>query len=103
MDRVQRLLIEVLTEPQHGGQSVLGTIKIAVLPIAKVFTMCFMGFLMASKFVNILPSNGRKLLNGVGDLPLNLVFFIHFCLSLSVKIHAFLPVAVDYLDGFNKL
>ncbi|KAH6832383.1 Auxin efflux carrier family protein [Perilla frutescens var. hirtella] len=65
MDRVQRLLIEVLTEPQKGGQSVLGTIKIAVLPIAKVFTMCFLGFLMASKFVNILPSNGRKLLNGL--------------------------------------
>ncbi|KAG1338942.1 Protein PIN-LIKES 6 [Cocos nucifera] len=39
--------------------------KFAVLPIAKVFTMCFMGFLMASKHVNILPANGRKLLNGL--------------------------------------
>ncbi|KAL1545367.1 Protein PIN-LIKES 6 [Salvia divinorum] len=65
MDRVQRLLIEVLIEPQKGGQSVLGTVKIAVLPIAKVFTMCFLGLLMASKYVNILPSNGRKLLNGL--------------------------------------
>ncbi|KAK8619325.1 hypothetical protein V6N13_133287 [Hibiscus sabdariffa] len=48
-----------------GGESLLGSIKIAVLPIAKVFTICFMGFLMASKYVNILPANGRKLLNGV--------------------------------------
>ncbi|PIN05663.1 putative membrane protein [Handroanthus impetiginosus] len=64
-DRVQRLLVEVLTEPQRGGQSLFGTIKIAVLPIAKVFTMCFLGFLMATKYVNILPANGRKLLNGL--------------------------------------
>ena len=48
-----------------AGESLLGTIKIAVLPIAKVFTMCFLGFLMASKYVNILPASGRKLLNGV--------------------------------------
>ncbi|GAB2236010.1 hypothetical protein Droror1_Dr00026459 [Drosera rotundifolia] len=48
-----------------GGGSLLGTIKIAVLPIAKVFTMCFLGFLMASKYVNILPAAGRKLLNGL--------------------------------------
>ena len=27
--------------------------------------MCFLGFLMASKYVNILPAGGRKLLNGV--------------------------------------
>ena len=65
MDRVQRLLIQVLQESHAGGESLLGTIRIAVLPIAKVFTMCFMGFLMASKYVNILPANGRKLLNGV--------------------------------------
>lgn len=68
MDRVPRLLMEVLTEPQRGGESLLGSIKIAVLPIAKVFTMCFLGFLMASKYVNILPANGRKLLNGVSTL-----------------------------------
>lgn len=60
--------MEVLTESQGGGTSLLGSIKIAVLPIAKVFTMCFMGFLMASKYVNILPANGRKLLNGVSTL-----------------------------------
>ncbi|XP_019188042.1 PREDICTED: protein PIN-LIKES 6 [Ipomoea nil] len=65
MDRVQRLLMEILTESQGGGTSLLGSIKIAVLPIAKVFTMCFLGFLMASKYVNILPANGRKLLNGL--------------------------------------
>lgn len=59
-----RFLSEVLVET-HGGQSLVGSIKIAVLPIAKVFTMCFMGFLMASKYVNILPASGRKLLNGV--------------------------------------
>ncbi|KAL3644416.1 Protein PIN-LIKES 6 [Castilleja foliolosa] len=64
-DRVQRLLIQVLTEPQKGGQSLIGSIKIAVLPIAKVFTVCFLGFLMASKYVNILNANGRKLLNGL--------------------------------------
>ncbi|GFP87952.1 hypothetical protein PHJA_000938900 [Phtheirospermum japonicum] len=64
-DRVQRLLIQVLTEPQKGGESLLGSVKIAVLPIAKVFTMCFLGFLMASKYVNILSANGRKLLNGL--------------------------------------
>lgn len=65
--RMQRLLIQVLTEPQKGGESLLGSIKIAVMPIAKVFTMCFLGFLMASKYVNILPANGRKLLNGVSQ------------------------------------
>ncbi|XP_022860830.1 protein PIN-LIKES 6-like [Olea europaea var. sylvestris] len=65
MDGMHRILMEVLTTPQRGGESVLGTIKIAVLPIAKVFTMCFLGFLMASKYVNILPANGRKLLNGL--------------------------------------
>ncbi|OIT00642.1 PREDICTED: protein PIN-LIKES 6-like [Nicotiana attenuata] len=49
----------------QGGESLIGTIRIAVLPIAKVFTICFMGFLMASKYVNILPANGRKLLDGL--------------------------------------
>lgn len=65
MDRVRRILFSVLTEPQRGGQSFITSIKIAVLPIAKVFTLCFLGFLMASKYVNILPANGRKLLNGL--------------------------------------
>lgn len=65
MDRVQRFLFDVLTEPQRGGESFISSIKIAVLPIAKVFTLCFLGFLMASKYVNILPANGRKLLNGL--------------------------------------
>ncbi|BBH06390.1 Auxin efflux carrier family protein, partial [Prunus dulcis] len=41
------------------------TIKIAVLPIAKVFTVCSLGLLMASKYVNIFPASGRKLLNGL--------------------------------------
>lgn len=55
----------ILSAVGGGGESWLGSIKIAVLPIAKVFTMCFLGFLMASKYVNILPANGRKLLNGL--------------------------------------
>lgn len=59
-----------------GGQTLWGTIKIAVLPIAKVFTMCFLGFLMASKCVNILPASGRKLLNGVGLNQLQFYFII---------------------------
>ncbi|XP_074311957.1 protein PIN-LIKES 6 [Silene latifolia] len=63
--RIERLLTEVLMGSGGGGQSLISTIKIAVLPIAKVFTMCFLGFLMASKFVNILPAGGRKQLNGL--------------------------------------
>ncbi|KAK1264447.1 hypothetical protein QJS04_geneDACA016961 [Acorus gramineus] len=60
-----RLLLSRLMASQGGGESILSTIKFAVLPIVKVFTMCFMGFLMASKHVNILSANGRKLLNGL--------------------------------------
>lgn len=55
----------IMETQKVGGESLLGTIKIAVLPIAKVFTICFLGFLMASKYVNILPASGRKLLNGL--------------------------------------
>ncbi|CAM8913769.1 unnamed protein product [Rhodiola kirilowii] len=55
----------VMGGSQGGGQTLIESIKIAVLPIAKVFTVCFMGFLMASKHVNILPASGRKLLNGL--------------------------------------
>ncbi|KAL0544743.1 hypothetical protein IC582_019867 [Cucumis melo] len=62
---MERFLSAIVSEVQAGGNSLLVTIKIAVLPIAKVFTMCFLGFLMASKYVNILPASGRKLLNGL--------------------------------------
>ncbi|XP_017697088.2 protein PIN-LIKES 6-like [Phoenix dactylifera] len=63
---MQRSLLEIIMDGQSGGEkSILASMKFAVLPIAKVFTMCFMGFLMASKHVNILPANGRKLLNGL--------------------------------------
>ncbi|XWS09536.1 hypothetical protein CRYUN_Cryun40dG0093100 [Craigia yunnanensis] len=68
---MERFLSAVMDTPAAavaaaaGGGSLLGSIKIAVLPIAKVFTLCFLGFLMASKYVNILPANGRKLLNGL--------------------------------------
>ncbi|KAL5550370.1 hypothetical protein UlMin_000546 [Ulmus minor] len=58
-------ILSALMESQVGGESLLDSIKIAVLPIAKVFTVCFLGFLMASKYVNILPAHGRKLLNAL--------------------------------------
>lgn len=61
---------------QVGGESLIGTIKIAVLPIAKVFTVCSLGLLMASKYVNILPAHGRKLLNGVRRNSTSLFFCI---------------------------
>lgn len=59
------LLAKIIENQGSGGESLLATAKYALLPIAKVFTMCFMGYLMASKHVNILPANGRKLLNGL--------------------------------------
>lgn len=63
---MERSLLEKMIEAQGGsGESVLATLKYAILPIAKVFTMCFLGYLMASKYVNILSANGRKLLNGL--------------------------------------
>ncbi|KAE8786199.1 putative transporter C5D6.04 [Hordeum vulgare] len=64
----RRSLMEALVTAAQGGStdtSVLSMLKYAVLPIAKVFTVCFMGFLMATKYVNILQPNGRKLLNGL--------------------------------------
>ena len=85
---MERFLLAVDTMGANqvgGGQTLLGTIKIAVLPIAKVFTMCFLGFLMASKYVNILPASGRKLLNGVNKFKptptLFYLYFIHCCFS----------------------
>ncbi|GAB4856202.1 Protein PIN-LIKES 6, variant 2 [Ancistrocladus abbreviatus] len=65
MERFLSSVSSVLMDNQGRGESLLGTIRIAVLPIAKVFTMCFLGFLMASKHVNILPASGRKFLNGL--------------------------------------
>ncbi|XP_073113578.1 protein PIN-LIKES 6 isoform X2 [Elaeis guineensis] len=63
---MERSLLEIIMDGRSGREeSILASMKFAVLPIAKVFTMCFMGFLMASKHVNILPANGRKLLNGL--------------------------------------
>ncbi|KAL6988238.1 Protein PIN-LIKES 6 [Sarracenia purpurea var. burkii] len=59
---MDRFLLDVLTK-NRGGESLFGTIMIAVLPIAKVFTICFLGFLLA--YSKILPANGRKLLNGL--------------------------------------
>lgn len=64
MATVERILLALQNEGA-GGESLLGSIKIAVMPIVKVFTMCSLGLLMASKYVNILPASGRKLLNGL--------------------------------------
>lgn len=47
------------------SESVFKMLKFAVLPIAKVFVMCFLGFIMATKYVNILTASNRKLLNGL--------------------------------------
>ncbi|KAF3331871.1 transporter YBR287W [Carex littledalei] len=62
----ERSLMGILMEESSSSSaSLLAALRFSVLPIVKVFTVCFMGFLMASKYVNILPPNGRKLLNGL--------------------------------------
>lgn len=84
---MKRSLMEVMMGTQGGGgggDSILASVKFAVLPIAKVFAMCFMGFLMASKYVNILPANGRKLLNGVSKLFW--WFYLTFMKYLSIYV-----------------
>ncbi|KAJ3699622.1 hypothetical protein LUZ61_003327 [Rhynchospora tenuis] len=59
------LMAILMEDTSSSSASFLASLRFAVLPIVKVFTMCFMGFLMASKYINILPPNGRKLLNGL--------------------------------------
>ncbi|XP_057971319.1 protein PIN-LIKES 6 isoform X2 [Malania oleifera] len=86
MENMNRFLLSVAMENQGGGESLFATIKIAVLPVAKVFTVCFMGFLMASKYVNILPANGRKLLNGlVFSLLLPCLIFSQLGQAITVQ------------------
>lgn len=68
-----RSVLEMVVAAAQGGggaagESVLGMFRYAVLPIAKVFVVCFMGFLMASKRVGVLKPSGRKLLNAVRRL-----------------------------------
>ncbi|KAK1284344.1 hypothetical protein QJS10_CPB21g01775 [Acorus calamus] len=83
---VRMLLSSLLASSQAGGESIFSTIKFAVLPIAKVFIMCFMGFLMASKYVNILSANGRKLLNGlVFSLLLPCLIFSQLGRAITVE------------------
>ncbi|XP_042423468.1 KH domain-containing protein At1g09660/At1g09670-like [Zingiber officinale] len=66
---MEHSLLEIIINNQSGsGESIFASMKFTVLPIAKVFTMCFLGFLMASKYVNVLSANGRKLLNGEESL-----------------------------------
>ncbi|KAH0852266.1 hypothetical protein HID58_094108 [Brassica napus] len=97
---ITRILSDLMDMPTAvaAGESVLGTIKIAVMPIAKVFTMCFLGLLMASKYVNILPPSGRKLLNGL-VFTLLLPCLIFSQLGQAVTLHKmlewwFIPVNV---------
>ncbi|VVB12777.1 unnamed protein product [Arabis nemorensis] len=98
IERILAVLADSMEIPAAAGQSVLGTIKIAVMPIAKVFTMCFLGLLMASKYVNILPPSGRKLLNGL-VFSLLLPCLIFSQLGQAVTLHKmlqwwFIPVNV---------
>lgn len=86
MERFLLSVDSVLSGKQGGGGSLLGTIKIAVLPIAKVFTVCFLGYLMASKHVNILPASGRRLLNGlVFSLLLPCLIFSQLGQSITIE------------------
>ncbi|CAN6575927.1 unnamed protein product [Malus baccata var. baccata] len=83
---MERVLMAVHVANQVGGESLLGTIKIAVLPIAKVFTVCALGLLMASKYVNIFPASGRKLLNGlVFSLLLPCLIFSQLGQAITLK------------------
>lgn len=89
ISRILAALADSMEIPAAAGGSVMGTIKIAVMPIAKVFTMCFLGLLMASKYVNILPPSGRKLLNGV-ILRASSHFFFFFLYNPTLNLF-FIP------------
>ncbi|KAI9107558.1 hypothetical protein K1719_021595 [Acacia pycnantha] len=94
-----RSLFSAAVDTGGGGESLLGSIKIAVFPIAIVFTMCFLGFLMASKFVNILPANGRKLLNGEQtDENIPMPPYFRFLALLAFKIFAVEHVDVAIME-----
>ncbi|KAL2634479.1 hypothetical protein R1flu_005958 [Riccia fluitans] len=43
-----------------GGESVAALLRFSMLPIAKVLIMCFLGFLMATSYIDILPAQARK-------------------------------------------
>lgn len=111
---MERSLLEKMIEAQGGsGEPILATIKYAVLPIAKVFTMCFLGYLMASKYVNILPASGRKLLNGVSFFFV-LFFYYFFKKFLSMLLRSYLnrfvhhtasiltPTALSYIFSIGE-
>ncbi|GLJ44792.1 hypothetical protein SUGI_0942170 [Cryptomeria japonica] len=55
----------MLAAMEGDSESIMKMIKFAVLPIAKVFVMCGFGFVMATKYINILTPSSRKLLNGL--------------------------------------
>ncbi|KAL3697079.1 hypothetical protein R1sor_011155 [Riccia sorocarpa] len=48
------------TEAAVGGESIATLLRFSMLPIAKVLIMCFLGFLMATSYINILPAPARK-------------------------------------------
>jgi hypothetical protein len=83
---MHRFLSQVLMNTQGGGVSLLGSIKTVVLPVTKVFTM---GFSVASKYINILSSSGRKLLNRVNYSTFSntyiLVYFIYFANVIQLQ------------------
>ncbi|MQL94951.1 hypothetical protein Taro_027619 [Colocasia esculenta] len=97
---MERSLLSIWQANMGGGESILATMMFAVLPIAKVFSMCFMGFLLASKYVNILPANGRKLLNGlVFSLLLPCLIFSQLGRAISLQkmmecLRWFIPVNI---------
>ncbi|XP_028557194.1 uncharacterized protein LOC114581369 [Dendrobium catenatum] len=43
---MEKILLSLSEDQAAGGEAILNTIKFAVLPIAKVFTVCFIGFLL---------------------------------------------------------
>ncbi|KAF0925357.1 hypothetical protein E2562_016615 [Oryza meyeriana var. granulata] len=84
-----RSVLEMVAEAaQDGaaGESMLGMLRYAVLSIAKVFVVCFMGFLMASKRVGVLNPSGRKLLNGlVFSLLLPCLIFAQLGRAITIE------------------
>eukprot|EP00252_Welwitschia_mirabilis_P023100 TRINITY_DN6448_c0_g1_i1.p1 TRINITY_DN6448_c0_g1~~TRINITY_DN6448_c0_g1_i1.p1 ORF type:complete len:411 (+),score=59.61 TRINITY_DN6448_c0_g1_i1:344-1576(+) len=44
---------------------VLEKLKFSAMPLRKVFLICLLGFIVSSKYINILTPPGRKLLNGL--------------------------------------
>ncbi|KAL5201985.1 hypothetical protein ABZP36_012937 [Zizania latifolia] len=79
-------MVAAVAQGAAAGVSMLGMLRYAVLPIAKVFVVCFTGFLMASKPVGVLKPSGRKLLNGlVFSLLLPCLIFAQLGLAITIE------------------